>query len=119
MPNRAICVPLRSWQGLAVGRPVAGLGVGWFDAAAGSRRRALEIPRSAIRSARREEVLQRYRYRGLPGCLAATLEGTALRDPFRHWAYVNSPWEFLGIVRRVYGTNVELLAPLHLYVSVH
>jgi hypothetical protein len=49
---------------------------------------------------------------------AATLEGATLRDPFRHWAYADSPWEFLGIVRRIYERKVAWLAPLHLYVKL-
>jgi lactam utilization protein B len=49
---------------------------------------------------------------------AATLEGTALRDPFRNWAYADSPWEFFGLVRRIHETGVPWLAPLHLYVKL-
>jgi hypothetical protein len=49
---------------------------------------------------------------------AAMLEGAALRDPFRHWAYADSPWEFFGLVRRIYEGKVPWLAPLHLYVKL-
>jgi lactam utilization protein B len=49
---------------------------------------------------------------------AATLEDTSLRDPFRHWAYADSPWEFFGLVRRIHETGVPWLAPLHLYVKL-
>ena len=49
---------------------------------------------------------------------AATLEGTALRDPFRHWVYADSPWEFFGLVRLFHETGVPWLAPLHLYVKL-
>jgi hypothetical protein len=48
---------------------------------------------------------------------AATLEGTMLRDPFRHWADADIPWEFFGLVRRI-QTGVPWLAPLHLYVKL-
>jgi hypothetical protein len=47
---------------------------------------------------------------------AATLEGSALRDPFRHWEYTDSPWELFGLVRRSYE-GVPWVAPLHLYVE--
>jgi hypothetical protein len=49
---------------------------------------------------------------------AATLEGSALRDPFRHWVCADSPWEFFGLVRRIHETGVPWLAPLHLYVKL-
>jgi hypothetical protein len=49
---------------------------------------------------------------------AATLEGTTLRDPFRHWASADLPWEFFGLVRRIHETGVPWLAPLHLYVKL-
>jgi len=49
---------------------------------------------------------------------AATLEGSALRDPFRHWAYADSRWELFGLVRRIHETGVPWLAPLHLYVKL-
>jgi hypothetical protein len=48
---------------------------------------------------------------------AATLEGAALRDPFRHWAYAESHWEFFGLVRR-FHEGIPWLAPLHLYVKL-
>jgi hypothetical protein len=54
-----------------------------------------------------------------PLVCAATLEGTTLRDPFRHWASVDVPWEFFGLVRRIHHeTGVPWLAPLHLYVKL-
>jgi hypothetical protein len=49
---------------------------------------------------------------------AATLEGAALRDPFRHWVYADSSWELFGLVRRIHETRVPWLAPLHLYVKL-
>jgi hypothetical protein len=50
---------------------------------------------------------------------AATIEGTALRDPFRHWVYAASPWQFFGMVRCIHETKIPWLAPLHLYVKLN
>jgi hypothetical protein len=50
---------------------------------------------------------------------AATIEGSALRDPFRHWVYAESTWEFFGLVRRIHETGIPWLAPLHLYVKLN
>lgn len=54
-----------------------------------------------------------------PTICAATIEGTALRDPFRHWVYAESTWEFFGLVRRIHETKIPWLAPLHLYVKLN
>lgn len=54
-----------------------------------------------------------------PPVCAATIEGTTLRDPFRHWVYSDSPWEFFGLVRRIHKTKVPWVAPLHLYVKLN
>jgi hypothetical protein len=48
---------------------------------------------------------------------AATLEGSSLRDPFRHWAYADSPWELFALCRRFHESGVPWLAPLHLRVK--
>jgi hypothetical protein len=48
---------------------------------------------------------------------AATLEGSSLRDPFRHWAYADSPWELFALCRRSHESGVPWLAPLHLRVK--
>ncbi len=46
---------------------------------------------------------------------AATLMGILLRPPFRHWAHVDSPWEVIGLCRRIHEeTKVPWLAPLYL-----
>jgi hypothetical protein len=46
---------------------------------------------------------------------AATLMGSLLRSPFRHWAHVDSPWEIIGLCRRIHEeTKVPWLAPLYL-----
>jgi hypothetical protein len=49
---------------------------------------------------------------------AATLEKSSLRDPFRHWAYADSPWELFALFRRRHETGVPWLAPLHLRVKL-
>jgi hypothetical protein len=54
-----------------------------------------------------------------PTICAATIEGTALRDPFRHWVYAESTGEFFGLVRRIHETKIPWLAPLHLYVKLN
>jgi hypothetical protein len=46
---------------------------------------------------------------------AATLMGSLLRPPFRHWVRVDSSWEVIGLCRRIHGeTKVPWLAPLYL-----
>jgi hypothetical protein len=46
---------------------------------------------------------------------AATLMGSLLRPPFRHWARVESPWEIIGLCRQIHKeTKVPWLAPLYL-----
>jgi hypothetical protein len=46
---------------------------------------------------------------------AATLMGSLLRPPFRHWIHVDSPWGIFGLCRRIHDeTEVPWLAPLYL-----
>jgi hypothetical protein len=46
---------------------------------------------------------------------AATLMSSSLRPPFRHWTRVDSPWEVIGLCRRIHEeTKVPWLAPLYL-----
>jgi hypothetical protein len=45
---------------------------------------------------------------------AATLMGSSLRPPFRHWVHADSPWELFGLCRRIHEpTRVPWLAPLY------
>ena len=45
---------------------------------------------------------------------AATIIGSSLRHPFRHWVRADSPWEFFALCRRIHETGVPYLAPLYL-----
>jgi hypothetical protein len=50
-----------------------------------------------------------------PAVCAATLMGSLLRPPFRHWVRVDSPWEIIGLCRQIQEeTGVPWLAPLYL-----
>ena len=52
---------------------------------------------------------------GGPSVCAATLIGSLLRPPFRHWVRVDSPWEIIGLCRQIHKeTGVPWLAPLYL-----